>query len=661
MAEPVISYTILAMSRILLILLLAIAAHAQEIRPVPPPGVDVPAADRKDLEAGLARLKSKLDKLTAHPLYADVRIFHDAVRFALLYNEFLKPEEIYRGKELLHQGEERAGALLKGDAPWTRQTGLVVRGYISRIDESAQPYGLVIPDNWTPGGAHKWRTDAWFHGRSETLTEVNFLWERQRSPGQFTPPDTIVVHLYGRYCNANKMAGEVDLFETLNDLRRKYRIDDDRIAVRGFSMGGAAAWHFAAHHAGRWAAAAPGAGFSETADFLKVFQRETVQPAWWERKLWRMYDATEYAVNFFNLPLVAYSGEKDRQKQAADIMAAALLKEGIPMTHIIGPDTEHRYHPDAIVEINRRMDAIMALGRDPFPRKLKFVTHTLRYNRMKWLTVEALDKHWEPARIEADSTKFNTSNVAAFTIDLPSGAALVPPATSTNVTIDGQTVQTPGPQSDFSWRQTFVKGANNRWTAAPALDGLRKRHGLQGPVDDAFWNRFIIVKPTGTALNAATGAWVEAEMNRAIREWRRHFRGEAIVKLDTEVTDADITTANLVLWGDPQSNKVLARVIDKLPLKWTAQSVTANQAYPAASHTLIAIYPNPLNPKKYVVLNSGFTFREYDYLNNARQIPKLPDYAVVDTTTPPDARFPGKIAAAGFFDEKWQLQPNHGQ
>ena len=52
-----------------------------------------------------------------------------------------------------------------------------------------------------------------------------------------------------------------------------------------------------------------------------------------------------------------------------------------------------------------------------------------------------------------------------------------------------------------------------------------------------------------------------------------------------------------------------------------------------------------------MVLNSGFTFREFDYLNNARQIPKLPDYAVVDTTTPPGPRYPGKIVQAGFFNE----------
>ena len=30
-------------------------------------------------------------------------------------------------------------------------------------------------------------------------------------------------------------------------------------------------------------------------------------------------------------------------------------------------------------------------------------------------------------------------------------------------------------------------------------------------------------------------------------------------------------------------------------------------------------------------------------LSNARQTPKLPDYAIVDITVPPDDRFPGKI------------------
>ena len=35
--------------------------------------------------------------------------------------------------------------LAAGKAPWTTATGLVVRGYRSKIDGSVQPYGLVVP------------------------------------------------------------------------------------------------------------------------------------------------------------------------------------------------------------------------------------------------------------------------------------------------------------------------------------------------------------------------------------------------------------------------------------------------------------------------------------------------------------------------------------
>src|SRR6185436_6747539 len=183
---------------------------------------------------------------------------------------FFKPAEIGAAKTLLAQGEERAAQLAEGKSPWTTATGLVVRGYISKIDKSVQPYGLVMPASYSSAVPHRWRLDAWFHGRSEALSEVNFLSERLRSPGEFTPRDTIVLHLYGRFCNANRFAGETDLFEALDAVKRNYAIDEQRILVRGFSMGGASAWGFGTHFAGLWAAVAPGAGFSETKDFLKL-------------------------------------------------------------------------------------------------------------------------------------------------------------------------------------------------------------------------------------------------------------------------------------------------------------------------------------------------------------------------------------------------------
>ena len=48
-------------------------------------------------------------------------------------------------------------------------------------------------------------------------------------------------------------------------------------------------------------------------------------------------------------------------------------------------------------------------------------------------------------------------------------------------------------------------------------------------------------------------------------------------------------------------------------------------------------------------------FREYDQLNNARQVPKLPDFAIVDVSVAVSSRAPGGIADAGFFGEDWEL------
>jgi hypothetical protein len=479
--------------------------------------------------------------------------------------------------------------------------------------------------------------------------------------GEFAPADTFVLHPYGRYCCANKFAGEVDTFEALEHARRAYPIDENRISVRGFSMGGAACWQYAVHSAGKWAAAAPGAGFSETADFLQIFKKEP-QPPSWERKLWHWYDATDYAINLYQCPTVAYSGEIDRQKQAADMMAAALKKEGIELVHIIGLKTPHRYEPQAKQEVNRRIDAIMARGRDPLPSKIHFTTWTLRYNEMLWVTIDSLGHHWQRARVDAEITgpaalNLKTENVEALTLSMAPGLCPLDMTRKPSVTIDGRMVQAAPVGSDRSWVAHFRK-ENDDWqvVSSAQTSALAKRHGLQGPIDDAFMDSFVMVRPSGTAANPAVQAWVEKEMAHAIEHWRRQFRGAARVVADDQLTDAEIAQSNLVLWGDPQSNKVLARIAEKLPIRWNAKDLKiGTEAFAASNHVPLMIYPNPLNPARYVVLNSGFTFREYDYLNNASQTAKLPDIAVIDVSSPPNSRTPGRIAAAGFFDEFWKL------
>ncbi|HUQ69785.1 MAG TPA: prolyl oligopeptidase family serine peptidase, partial [Planctomycetaceae bacterium] len=547
----------------------------------------------------------------------------------------------------------------------------------SKIDGSVQPYGLVVPASYGPDSPFRHRLDIWFHGRGETLSELSFLRDRQRSPGEFAPKDAFVLHPYGRYCNANKFAGEVDTFEALEHAYKNYRINSDRIAVRGFSMGGAACWQFAVHYPGRWFAANPGAGFSETPDFLKVFQNETLQPTWYEQKLWRMYDCTGYAANLAFLPTVAYSGEIDKQKQAADMMEAALKSEHLPLIHIIGPMTAHKIHPDSKVEIEKYLSRWERIGpphltEPPLPKDgdwetiEQFVTYTLRYNQSRFITIDAMEEHWEPARVviqkkgSGDATiyRITTSNVAAFSVTPKDQAVRV-----VRVILDGQDSDQRRAALVADQKNAFQK-VNGHWIPRQrqAADNsqLVKRHGLQGPIDDAFMDSFLFVKPTSKGVSEDVDKWVQAEFEHAVAHWRQHFRGDARVKLDTEVTAADMQSANVVLWGDPKSNDALVQLYKSLPISWdmaAGQLKAGEQTWDAKHHLPLMIYPNPLAPNRYVVLNSSFTFREYDYLNNARQTPKLPDWAVVDVRTPPNSRFPGKVVAAYFFDEEWKLKP----
>jgi dienelactone hydrolase len=644
----------------------------ENVRPVPPPGKEVPQADQSELQAGVDKLGKQIDELRTSlkgkpllDLLPDVQVYHNAVRYALAHNEFFDPaKEVPKAKAQLQKGLERAEQLRGGKAPWTTATGLVVRGYVSKIDGSVQPYGLVVPASYQPNFPHRYRLDFWLHGRGETLSEVNFVDEHERSAGAFTPPNTFVLHPYGRYCNANKFAGEIDLLEALAHVQKNYPIDENRLCVRGFSMGGAACWQFAAHYPSLWAAAAPGAGFSETADFLQVFQNEKVQPTDYEKKLWHMYDCTDYALNFANLPLVAYSGEIDKQKQAADMMEKALAAEGIKMVHIIGPKTGHSYHPEAKAEVIRRIDHIMEKGRDSTPGTVYFTTWTLRYNQSFWVTVDGMEQQWERAKIVAKTDNVEDADVlvepqgvTAFTLSFAPGDCPLSVVGKPKIIIGKQHIEGPQVASDRSWTAHFRKDGKD-WKVVESTDSdtLRKRHGLQGPIDDAFMDSFMMVRPTGKPINEKVGTWAKNEMEHAIDHWRKQFRGEARVKDDGAITDEDIANSNLVLWGDPSSNKILAKIADKLPIRWGEQELRLGEtAFQSDKHVPVFIYPNPLNPKRYVVVNSGFTYREYDYLNNARQVPKLPDFAVVDVSVPVNSRTPGGIVKAGFFTEEWKL------
>jgi len=628
----------------------------------PPAGVAIPEKDRAELTAGAAELGKeiaalKLAKLNNEmaALIPDVEVFHKPVDWALRYDEFYDVKQTATARTLLAEGKARAAALRDGKAPWTTQTGPVVRGYRSKIDGSVQPFGVVVPTTWKgPADKTPRPTWIWNHGRGDTLSELSFIAGRLKSAGEFASDAVFVVHPYGRYCNATKFAGEVDVFEALDAAGRAYPVDRSRLVNAGFSMGGASAWHLGVHHSGLWAVTHTGAGFAETAEYAGVFAAGKTPPPWWEVILYRWYDATVAVANFANHPVLAYHGSEDKQGQATVIMKRFAEKEGVNIEEFIGPGVGHKYEAETKKKIAEKATTLLAAS----PAKsddVHLVTYTLLYPQVKWVRIDGMEHQWERAEIHAksDAQKITatTKIVTALVFSTPFRDG--PPASERikQVVLDGQTLVP-------SWNKAgaqFVK-TNGRWTVGIPHEPS-KRPGLSGPIDEAFTSPFVFVKPTGAPLNPALGAWTKRESEHATKQWRAIFRGDAPTKSDSEIAAADLQENNLILWGDPSSNAVLKKIADKLPVKWTKDGLEfGGKKYDAATHMPILIFPNPLNPRRYVVLNSGFTFsRACASGTNSLQTPKLPDWAIVDTTVPPDDKFPGKIVDAGFFDEQWRF------
>lgn len=637
----------------------------------PPPSrrpADAILKEIKDKTNRLGRAIGALQKQGLPALWLpDVDVYYQAASRIVELDEFFQPASADWTLEALDRGLLRAKFLAQGEFPWVLSAGYpVVRGYKSRIDDSVQPYAVTFPHSYHKDPLRKWRLDVVLHGRDTSLNEVKFL---QRHNGEQLVPkdqDYIRLDIFGRGNNAYRWAGETDVFEAFESfvaseeaLKRNLRIDSERIVLRGFSMGGAGTWHIGLHRPDRWCVIGPGAGFTTTHGYVADLAKQL--PAYQESCL-NIYDAAVYAENAFNVPIVAYAGSNDAQKQAADLIEAKLKPLGIPMTHLVAEGLGHQFPADWQKKAEAVYARHVARGREEYPPRVRFVTYTMRYPTCAWVELLGLKKHYEMARVDAewksDAFRLTTTNVRALRLGLPTG---FPQSVST--TIDGQKVLVRAWVNQAGQGSVYLESRAGVWTPvlpqrllARRAQAPQKITGLQGPIDDAFADSFLCVRGTGAPWNKAVHEHAERSIKRFQREWAKYWRGRLPLADDTDVSNEDIAGRHLILFGDPGSNSLIRHVLDGLPLTWTRDAIElAGEKFVAQDHMPVLIYPSPLNPARYVVLNSGHTFHEADYRGtNALLYPRLGDFAVLRLNPTDGDPLNSEVRMAGLFDEFWK-------
>lgn len=649
---------------------LAAAGSAQAQPTFPKPARYTPTAEER--AAVEAKVKELEALLAAPPLNAlprdladDVGVFLKAGRRALRFGEFFDRKDVAGVLAALDRGRTRARqAVEKGPAPWTVARGCVARGFTSKLDGSVQPYAVVVPEGLSLDREARVRLDVVLHGREDTITEARFLNRFDGKPAPAGSEGKLTLHVFGRGNNAYRWAGEADVFEAVDAVKRNYPVDDRRVVLRGFSMGGAGAWHLGLHHPSLWSSVEAGAGFSETREYAKL---KDVPPH--VAKALHVYDAVDYALNAFDVPVAGYGGENDPQLRASTNILEALKGlgftfkteglvtrgEGIDFLRVVGAGMGHKVDPASAKLLAAFHDTHAGKGVSLDPKRVRFVTYTLKYPRAGWLAVEQVREHYARTEVDAEVKDgrvvvSKADNVVVLALDRHAGASAV---------LGGQEFPLEGAVKGLLPNVYFGLAAEGGWRAldyeeSRALEenrDRRKRPGVQGPIDDAFTGPFLVVVGTGTPWSKPVARWCDDRLARFRDEWATFLRGDVRVKKDTEVVDADVEGHHLILFGDPGSNRLIARLLPELPLRWSPKDLTlAGATYASPDHVPVLVTANPLNPRRYVVLNSGPTFGAADFRGtNALLYPRLGDHAVYQA-----AGRDGLLKATGYFDEGWK-------
>jgi pimeloyl-ACP methyl ester carboxylesterase len=462
-------------------------------------------------------------------------------------------------------------------------------------------------------------------------------------------------------------------------MQRRFKIDSDRILLRGFSLGGAAAWHIALQHPDRWAAAEVGAG---TYPGRLVYAAKPFPP-YQDGPLHIYENIIDWALNAYNLPLAGHDGDADDQVATVGAprgsaptpnrgqlesslrVRAQLAKEGFPAENtptdgmegnwslpgtrdifMISTGTKHGVNRQVKTALDAFLKKYGDAGRQD-PDHIRFLTYTTRYGDCFWVSLDGLEHQYQRAEIDAQRSngrkdyQITTKNLTRLTLrEVPSAA---------KIKIDGQSLQVKGNPSSVTLERS---GSAWRFAKPGAWPGLHKTHALQGPIDDAFLDPFLLVRPTGTPWNAAANQDALRRLEHFDHMWAMDYRAHPRIKDDKDVTAEDFAKYNVVLFGDPGSNKWIAKVAGSLPLKWTKQSITvAGNSYPSGENLPVLAYPNPLSPHHYVVLNTGLTIADNDY-NGDYAMPRFGDIAILKITDTPE---PPEIVWANLFDESWKL------
>jgi predicted esterase len=521
--------------------------------------------------------------------------------------------------------------------------------FFSHADETDQPYAVYIPKNFDESKKYPlviFLHGAWSNhrlGLRRVFGQGNIQGTDFIKPGHI-PAETdlestryfpvlkdveyIVAAPFARGTAGYQGIPEQDVYEMLDDLKSRFNIDEDRIYLTGLSMGGGGTVWLSLTRPDIWAAIAP------------------CCPA-------PPDGSADLACNAKNLPVHLFIGDKDFLYQTALDWKKKFEENSARFDYTEYPGIGHNSWEYAYKD-GYIFDWFSQFKRDLFPKQVKFNTRWYKYNKAYWVKIDKLIPG-RLATIDAHFTGENTVEVTTggldgFTLSL-AGHPQFKPGEKTSVIIDGKMFKIKS-LNGFS----FMKNGD-QWTDTQYVPSVNaKQQGSEGPINAAISSNHIYVygtggNPTNEELETRRAMAAEAANWSVDRGALGRVMVFPRVLSDKELRQSDFETSNLVLFGNRETNAVIAQYADKIPIELKADAKEFGLVYifPMNNHYLLInsglpwwTPPKPLEGSQQRPFSFSFLSSKADLLRNLGDFILFKNYS--------DA-----VVSQGYFTNEWKI------
>jgi poly(3-hydroxybutyrate) depolymerase len=539
----------------------------------------------------------------------------------------------------------------QGRAARLRSSGFVRIAYDDAIDGSTQFCRAYLPADYS--AAAQWPLIMSLHGFNPANPEYVDWWRiEQRHHPLAETKATIVIEPHGRGNAQYFGIGDRDVMRCLDEAKRRFSVDADRVYLTGESMGGHGTWAVATRHPDVFAAAAPVFGGW---DFRvsNVSGPPLAPPPQTGLEAFSLESTSSFAnaENLLHVPLMIVHGDADRAVNVEN------SRHVVRMMQRWGYDVRYHEMPDwAHEDLGQQAaiaDWLLTQRRIAAPKSIRVRSTDLAGAAAYWLRVRSFQTPAEVIRVSAEVlqpglVRIDSSNVAALTLDVP--ASLRGPKGKLQIVWNGQTHQP---------RET---SGVIELGARPASSGLHKRAGLEGPLPAVLATPFIVVVGT-VSPNERMREHIQTRANSFSQQWLSWQHQPLRMIKDTEVTAEHEQAYSLILIGGADANAVTRRIAKKLPFTASRTGIVVDgREWPAKDSVLQAIYPSPLAGDRYVYVIAatsaeGMYFWRPQMVHTIMGYPlTMFDWIIQDGRRPPPRTTNIAVAnvASGVFDASWR-------